>query len=142
MSTTLFPIVQPQAAGVEQELPLCREVKWDFENNKPVFRRGEPVMVEGAEAVLVWAWLALHTPRFRHEIYSWGFGSELEGLVGRPYTEALKQSEARRYVQECLIVNPYIKSVDDVTVAFSDGRLSISCVIDTIYGKKEVRADV
>lgn len=142
MSTTLFPMVQPRAAEAAQALPLCREVQWDFEGNRPVFRRGEPVMVEGAEAVLVWAWLALHTPRFRHEIYNWGFGSELEGLVGRPYTEALKQSEAGRYVRECLIVNPYIKSVDDVAVEFADGKLGISCTIDTIYGKKEVRADV
>lgn len=142
MSRTLFPVIQPQAAAVETTLPLCREVKWDFDRGVPVFRRGEPVAVEGAEAVAVWAWLALHTERFRYEIYTWAFGNELESLIGQPYTGALKLAEARRYVRETLEINPYIKDVGDIAVDFADGRLSISCTIETIYGKREVRADV
>lgn len=142
MSRTLFPVIQPQAAAVETTLPLCREVKWDFDRGVPVFRRGEPVAVEGAEAVAVWAWLALHTERFRYEIYTWAFGNELESLIGQPYTGALKLAEARRYVRETLEINPYIKDVGDIAVDFADGRLSISCTVETIYGKREVRADV
>lgn len=142
MSTNLFPILQPKLAETAQELPLCREIMWDYERNRPVFRRGEPVVVEGQEAVLVWAWLALHTPRFRHEIFTRAYGCELESLVGQPYTEALKQAEARRYVRECLETNPYIKSVDGIEVAFGDGRLEVSCTLTTVYGKKEWKASV
>lgn len=142
MSRTLFPMTQPRAAAKERQLPLCREVKWDFELGRPVFKGGEPMAVEGADAVLVWAWLALHTPRFRHTIYSESFGTELESLIGQPYTASLKQSEARRFVEECLMESPYIKSVDDIRVDFADGRLDISCAIDTIYGKREVNAHV
>ncbi|MBU5231286.1 DUF2634 domain-containing protein, partial [Intestinimonas butyriciproducens] len=82
MSTTLFPVVQPEAVQTGTALPLCREVKWDYDGNRPVFRNGEPETVEGAEAVRVWAWLALHTTRFRHEIYSRAYGTELENLMG------------------------------------------------------------
>lgn len=142
MSTTLFPLLQPQAARAENELPLCREAAWDYERNAPIFRRGEPVIVEGAEAVRVWAWLALHTPRFRHEIFSRAYGCELEGLIGQPYTEALKRAEGARYVRECLEVSPYIKSVDDITVDFADGELDISCALSTVYGREELRAVV
>ena len=116
--TNLFPVVQPEAVQTGTALPLCREVKWDYDRNGPVFRNGEPETVEGAEAVRVWAWLALHTTRFR-----------------QPYTEALKQSEAQRYVREALEINPYISAVEDVGVDFDDGRLSISCTVRTIYGE-------
>jgi len=142
MSTTLFPILQPQQAEERAELPLCRSIKFDFTTGLAVFCRGEPVIVEGLEAVLSWAWMALHTPRFRHAIFSWAYGCELESLIGQPYTEALKQAEGRRYVTECLTVSPYITSVDDITVDFADGVLSISCSISTVYGKKEVSANV
>lgn len=141
-AVSLFPMIQPQALPAQAEnLPLCREIKWDFTRNIPVFRRGEPEEVEGGDAVLVWAWLALHTPRFRHEIFSWSYGNELESLIGQPYTGELKRAEAIRYVRETLLINPYIRSVDDITVVFTDGTLSIACAIDTIYGKREVRSD-
>lgn len=139
---TLFPVVQPTVEAETAELPLCREVRLDYNTGLPVFSRGKPETVEGADAVAVWAWLALHTPRFRHEIYSWAFGTELDSLIGRPYTESLKQAEARRYVQEALEINPYINSIKDISVDFSDGRLSISCTVESVYGYREVTASV
>lgn len=142
MSQTLFPAIQPQTEQRREGLPMCRNVKIDFSTGCAVFRQGEPVIVEGAEAVLSWAWMALHTPRFRHGIFSWAYGCEVEGLIGQPYTEALKQAEARRYLSECLTVSPYITSVDDIAVSFEGGRLTISCSITTIYGQKELTASV
>ena len=61
--TDLFPIIQPEAVQGGTELPLYREVKWDFEKGEPVFRGGEPVVVEGAEAIKTWVWKALVTER-------------------------------------------------------------------------------
>lgn len=142
MSTTLFPILTQETEAEGVQLPLCREIAWDFERNVPRFRRGEPVIAEGAEAVLTWAWLALHTPRFRHEIFTRAYGCELESLIGQPYTEELKRSEGARYVRECLETNPYIDRVEDITVEFDAGKLSISCTLETIYGKKELKAYV
>ena len=138
MSTTLFPIIQPQAVEAGTKLELYKEVKWDYENNIPVFKNGSPVIVTGKEAVLVWVWKALHTPRFRYEIYTWDYGSEVESLIGQPFTEELKQSEAARYVKECLLINSYITGISDVSVSFADGSLSISCTVKTIYGDGDV----
>ena len=88
---SIFPMIQPAAetASGTQTLPLCREVAWDFVNNIPVFRGGEPVVVTGKEAVKVWAWKALHTVRYRFEIYSRDYGSEFEELVGQAYNHTL-----------------------------------------------------
>lgn len=134
MSVTLFPSIQPDTIETS-ELELYKEIKWDFDNNIPVFQNGSPVIVTGKEAVLVWAWKALHTPRFRYEIYTWDYGSEVESLIGQPFTEDLKQSEAARYIRECLLINPYITDITDINVSFNDGVLNISCTIETVYGE-------
>lgn len=135
---TLFPMIQPEAeadTSVQDDFPMYREVAWDYENNKPIYKNGSPVIVEGAEAVKVWAWNALHTVRYRYEIYSWDYGNEAESLIGQPYSQELKESEAARYVQECLEVNPYITGVSDISVEFNSDTLKIAASISTIYGK-------
>lgn len=135
MSTTLFPSIQPVATKKSSVTELYKEVKWDFDNNVPVFKNGAPVIVTGKDAVFVWAWKALNTQRFRHEIYTWDYGNEAESLIGKPFTVEMKQSEAARCVKECLLINPYISEVTDIKVEFSDGALAISCTIKTVYGE-------
>jgi len=132
----IFPFLQPEAVTAETTLPLAREIKWDFARNVPVFSGGVPVEVTGREAVAVWAWKALHTERFRWPVYTWDYGCEARSLIGQAYTEELKESEAARCVRECLLINPYISDVTDVTTDFADGLLTISCRLVTIYGEE------
>lgn len=151
---TLFPIIQPPTVEVQNELPIYREVKWDFAANKPVFQDKNPVIVEREEAVLTWAWKTLHTERFRYKIYTWNYGCELAALIGQPYTEALKRAEAMRYIRECLLVNPYITGVEELDVSFgkkedepANGRyaadiLHITCRIKTVYGDIQMGGDI
>ena len=137
----IFPIVQPEAAEAEpQRLPLCKEAAWDFERGTPVFSGGKPLAVAGAEAVKVWIWKALMTARFHFSVYSWDYGSEVESLIGKPFTPAVKRSEAARYVREALQINPYIRAVRQVDVTFQNDDLTICCEAETVYGK--VRVDV
>lgn len=135
----IFPIVQPEAAKAEpRSLPLCREAAWDFKTGTPVFSGGKPLVVTGAEAVKVWIWKALMTARFHHSVYTWDYGTEVESLIGKPFTPAVKRSEAVRYVREALLVNPYIRAVRQVDVTFEDDALTIRCEAETIYGGVEV----
>lgn len=142
MSVNLFPLTQPLTAAANQGLPLCRDVAWDFTAGCPRIKNGEPVWCAGKEAVMSWAWRALKTPRFRREIYSWAYGSQVESLMGQPYSEDTKQAEARRYLREALLTNPYIQRVEDIQVEFTEGRLHLSARVVTIYGEEEVSADV
>jgi hypothetical protein len=135
---SIFPIIQPQSYETQTDLKLYKEVKWDYEKNIPIYVNGSPVIVSGKEAVLVWAWKALDTSRYRHEIYTWDYGCEVESLIGQPFAEELKQSEAARYVKECLITNPYITGVTDITVSFTGEILNIRCTIETIYGEVSI----
>lgn len=131
---TLFPMIQPTLSTPEQPLTMAREVSWDFERDGPVLRRGEPQFVTGAEAVAVWAWNALSTVRYRHEIFSWDYGCEVETLTGQSYSSETKKAEAARYVREALLQSPYITGVEDIRVSFSKSVLSISCKVQTVYG--------
>ncbi len=140
MSVSLFPSIQPAVheAPVNTTSELYREVQWDFDNNIPIYKNGSPVVITGKNAVLVWAWKALNTPRFRHVIYTWNYGNETDSLIGRPYSDAIKRSEAARYIRECLLINPYISDVSNVSVSFLDGALSVKCRINTIYGEADI----
>ena len=141
---SLFPAVQPfqEATVAAEELPLCREVAWDYQNNRPVFYRGEPVVVTEKEAVKVWIWKAIYTVRYRHEIYSWDYGSEFESLIGQAYTPNVKEAEAPRYLRECLEINPYITAVKNIEVSFAGGLLSVKGTVVTIYGEVEIDVTV
>ena len=137
---SLFPVINPQTAVETGVLGLYIEAEWDFEKDMPVYRNGSPEFVRGRDAVLVWAWNALSTARFQHEIFTWSYGNECRGLIGQAFTEELKQAEAARYVRECLIINPYITDVTDIEVTFEGSELRITCTINTVYG--EVQASV
>lgn len=136
---SIFPMIDPGGAAQAQAqaLPLCREVGWDYARDVPLFRDGEPAVVEGKEAVKVWIWKALRTPRYRYEIYTWAYGSEFESLVGQAYSDSVKTAEAPRYLRECLLVNPYITAVKDIAVSFEAAKLTVRGTAVTIYGEVE-----
>ena len=138
---SIFPMIDPGPVedNGSQAPPLCREAAWDFVNDVPVFRGGEPVVVEGKEALKVWIWRALRTPRFKYEIYSWAYGSEFESLLGQAYSDSVKTAEAPRYLRECLLINPYITQVKDITVSFEAAKLMVRGTAATVYG--EVKFD-
>ena len=135
---SLFPVINPQLATGEHASGMYVEIEWDYNNDRPVFRNGIPSIIRGGDAVLVWAWNALNTPRFRHEIFTWTYGNECEGLIGQAFTEELKQAEAARYVRECLLINPYITDVIDIEVSFSEEKLSVTCTVNTVYGEASI----
>ena len=133
-------MIQPETVQEIAEYPMYREIKWDFKNNTPVFDSGAPVIADGKEAVLSWAFRALNTIRGRYEIYTDDYGCELDTLIGQEYSADLKQAEAQRYIEECLLINPYIEDVSNIDVGFDDGRITITATLATRYG--EVTANV
>lgn len=137
--SSIFPIIQPEAEEpATAALPMAREIAWDYEHNVPRFSGGRPLVVTGAAAVKVWCWKALHTDRFRHEIYTWDYGSEIGSLIGQAYTAEVKESEAARYVREALLISPYVTAIKEITTSFSGEQLTVSCTVETIYGEVSV----
>lgn len=135
----LFPFFDADIAEETENLPLYQEIAWDYVKNCPVIKNGEFVLVTGNEAIKSWCYRSLQTKRYGHEIYSWDYASELDNLIGINYSKSLIQAEAERYVKECLLINPYINSVTNISSEFQDGLLSISCELNTIYGQDKLQ---
>lgn len=136
----IFPYLQPTAATAAAELPVMREVAWDFEKDVPLLRGGVPVMVEREQAVRVWAWNALHTERFRWPCFSAAYGNETSTLIGQTYLPETKRAEVQRYIEECLMSNPYIKAVRNMEVTAQDDVLHVEFSASSVYG--EVKMEV
>ena len=95
-------------------------------------------MTEGVEAIAGWATRALQTSRMRYECYTGDYGNEIETLIGQGYSRELIESEVRRFVEECLLINPYILEVTDVEVQFETDKLTVYCTVDTVYGEVQI----
>lgn len=141
----LFPFINSEKvldSVKNDDLPLYREVAWDYEIDEPIIENGDFKIVEGKEAIKVWVYKALLTSRYVYSIYSWDYGSEIIELIGKRYTNALTKEECKRYIREALLINPYIKEVTITDIDLIDPKLTVNIKIDTIYGDEEVNVNV
>lgn len=136
----LFPFIDMESIEENQseELELYKEIAWDFENNIPLIKDGDFIILEGNEALKVWIFKAIHVNRYEYIIYTWDYGNELESLIGKGYSKELIYAESKRYLEECLLVNEYIKSVEGIEVEFKERALSLNFRVVTVYGELEV----
>lgn len=136
---SLFPFISnTDDVKVDNTFPLYKEIAWDFKNNIPILENGDFKIIEGNEAIKVWVYKALLTPRYNYSIYTWDYGSELLDLIGKAYTPSLTKEEAKRYVKEALLINPYILEVEITDISFKDSLLSADIKIVTIYGESDI----
>jgi len=123
------------------DLPAPKEYAWDFENNCFLYdTEGKHRIGEGDDAIKIWTYKALSTERFRYLAYSWQYGIELRPFIGKVMSVQQRYSEIKRVIIECLMVNPYIKSLDSIDVVHKGDTVNISIKLTTIYG--EVNVDV
>ena len=121
-----------------EELPIFREVAWDFEKDEPILEKGDFKIIEKKEALKVWIYKCIKTNRYEHEIYSLEYGTELSELIGQKYTKGLTESEASRFIKEALLINPYILEVNVKSANFNRDVLSANVKVSTIYGEVEI----
>ena len=137
---SLFPFISgTDEVKVDNSFPMYKEIAWDFKKDAPILENGDFKIIEGNNAIKVWIYKALLTPRYSYSIYSWDYGSELMDLVGKAYTPSLTKEEAKRYIKEALLINPYILEVNVVDTSFNNGILSADIKLLTIYGESEVK---
>ena len=132
----LFPsYIENEAIVKEKKKQIVpKEYEIDFNTGQLTGR-----IVEGKEAIAVWIWLVLQTPRYRYYIYTWDYGNEFEDLIGKGYTEEYIEAEAQRMTEDCLLVNEDIQSISDFHVNIGIHTLSISFTANTIYGGIEFK---
>jgi phage baseplate assembly protein W len=128
-----FPFETDEENIAEESVKIPREYEIDFETGQFTGK-----IVEGLEAIKVWIYLALNTARYRYLIYSWDYGSEIEDLIGQSFTEEYIEVEAKRIVEECLLINENIISISDFSTVIIDDKLTISFTANTILGEVNI----
>ena len=130
----IFPSYQGQEKT--NTLPIPKDIAIDFTTGNPIIENNDFVIAEKDEAIKVWCYYALKTNKDRFIIYSPQYGSTLEDLIGNNYVDTYKY-ELEKRVSDCLLVSPYIKSVDKVESNFDSetGELSGDIYITTIYSE-------
>lgn len=135
-------ITVTSASSSDSDLPTFKEYAWDFDNDDFIIEDGELVILEGDEALKVWIYKALKTQRYRYLAYSFNYGNEFESLINKGYDKDLVVSELKRLIEQCLLVNKYIKSVDSVDIELEDDKLIGTIYITTVYSSIEMEVDV
>ncbi|MCC0682753.1 DUF2634 domain-containing protein [Clostridioides sp. ES-S-0005-03] len=139
--STIFPFMgvpEDYTSPSNEELPIFKEFAWDFEKDEKIIENGDFKLVERNEAIKVWIYKTIKTDKYVHLIYTWDYGTDIKNLIGQKYTKGLTESEAKRYIQEALLINPYILEVNVTNTEFKDDNLSINLNIKTIYGEEEI----
>lgn len=95
-------------------------------------------IVEGIEAIKVWVYLVLKTTKYRYWGYSWNYGNELEDLIGKQYSKEYINSEAKRMLEDCLLINENIISISNVETSMLNDKLTISFNINTKFGEEVI----
>ena len=134
----MFPFVDNEEEDEQEEsLYIPREYGIDFETGQLSGK-----IVEGYDALLVWAWLALQTPRYRYYIYSENYGQEYEDLIGKSYSTELTDSELERMTEECLTENPYITGIENFSCVKIEEKVTVTFSLITELGDGEASIDV
>lgn len=98
--------------------------------------------IDQLEAVKQAVYKALQTDRYWYLIYSDDYGHELSTLIGD--SPAFMQSELKRMVEEALLVDERIESVDMLDLTINGDQLVYSFRVNSIFGSfdEEVRTNV
>lgn len=135
MSVFPFTVDVPELEDREEELPVFRELAYNYEKNCLLRKGGKPYLLEKDDALQVWIYKALKTKRFVWPAYTHAYGSEIENVVGLSNDKDIIDSEIKRYITETLMVNPYLQELSDFTFAHERDIVTAEFVVTSIYGR-------
>lgn len=127
-------LTEESEISTEIELPVFKELAFDFETNQLKTRGGQYYYVEKNEALKVWIWKALFSSRYTYLAYSTNYGNEIYTLIGRYLEKKLLYSELKRMLEDALLCNPYITSLTDFDVKQNGSKVECNFSVNTVYG--------
>lgn len=120
----MLPSINPVI--VNDEVETARTSRINFREN---VLSGE---VDGLEAVKQAVYIIMNTERYRYLIHSWDFGIELQDLIGKDMDYV--ETELERRIQEALLSDDRISSVEDFSYERQGRKLSVTFTVVCNYG--------
>jgi hypothetical protein len=116
-----------QEDTVENKVYPAKTYRLDFINKRVIGK------IDGTDAVFQYIKKVFSIDKYAYSIYNWYYGNELFTLRRMPYEYAVV--EAPRIVEETLLVDDRILSIDDYTFKqVSVDSMFMSFMVHTIYG--------
>ena len=125
----MIPRIPPQTISPRDRQP---EITFRLEEDKTGRAQG---LTDGIDAARQAIRLILHTERFRYEIFSFNYGTELESLIGTG--DSFLFPEIKRRVTEALLVDDRVTGTSDFQFARVRTRVSVTFTVHTIFGDME-----
>ena len=122
-----------------EKLPVFEELARDKSTMNLLTKNGNFYTVSRNEALKIWILKALNiqTSRYEHRAYSNDYGNEITKLFGRHLKDTLLKAELKRYIEEALLVNPYIKGLSNFTFKKAGSVVDVTFSVLTVYGEFE-----
>ncbi|QDY21912.1 hypothetical protein CGQ39_13410 [Clostridium botulinum] len=123
--------ILPQGAVISDDL----EVEEIIEPTKTYKIKDNKIVgfTDGKEALKQAIQLILGTERYEYLIYSWNYGSELNGLIGKQ--KDIAESEFKRRIREALSQDDRINNVDNFIFKYDKDGVEVSFTVFSIYGE-------
>ena len=119
------------------------EYAYDFEKNCFLYdEEGKQIILKRNEAIKVWVYKALLTERFLYLAYFDDYGADLEHFIGKVPNDGTEASKLFDYIEEAILVNPYIISVENVDVSQNHKKITLKIGLTTVYGKYTLGIEV
>lgn len=96
--------------------------------------------VDGIEALQQAIYKILNTEKYEYPIYSFDYGIEMEDLIGKDVTYV--KVEFKKRVQEVLLNDSRIKSVDNFDYSISGDSVTCTFDVASIYGNINIEQEV
>lgn len=95
-------------------------------------------VLTGLDAIKQWVRIVLSTDRYYFPQYSWEHGAELSSLIGKSYDDAYIKSEAKRMIEDAIMVDGNILGIENLEYSIEKDVLKISFILNTVYGRSEM----
>lgn len=142
MSDSIFPFIDTslyQENTDNEKLEELCEYAFDYENNCFLKNEaGRNFYVYKNEALKIWIYKALMTPRYRHLTYTDDFGNEMFSLIGKSIDHEVLLLELKRYVTEALMYNQYIRELSDFEFEIDGSKVTVKFKVTSIYGEMTI----
>lgn len=141
MNNSIFPFIDTSKYEdvIESDKleELC-EYAFDFKNNCLLANSaGQNYYVHRNEALKVWIYKALMTPRYQHLAYTEDYGNEMFSMISQAIDQEVMLLELKRYITEALMYNPYIQELNSFEFEVKGSEVLIRFTVISIYGQMQ-----
>lgn len=123
--------ILPQGAIINSDLEINKEV---MQPTKTYKIKDNRILgfIDNIEALKQAISLILNTERYEYLIYSWNYGSEINGVIGKD--KDIAESEFKRRIKEALLQDDRIRNVDNFIFRYEEDSVLVEFTIFSIYG--------